>query len=90
MSDHPPEHKIGSIIAQHRGAIKALSFEAQRLVERIIVAAETNDDATLHDNVCKLDMAQGSIRSRLLQIRAAKDVAKAVGITAGILKAQTT
>lgn len=84
-----PEHKCGSIIAKHRSALLALAHEAHTLATTAIGEAETNNDSKLHDTARQLDRVTGSIRSRLLQIRAVKDTASVLGIKPGRLNRET-
>jgi hypothetical protein len=83
----PPERKLGSLIAFHIGAVKAMAYRMRDEADKACAAVESGDLHNVGDAVAKLDRLQNSTRSRLLQIRAIKDTAKAIGIRPGTFAA---
>jgi|GEM_PF-3062468 len=78
-----PEHKLGSLIAKHRSAITAFAHALDRLTTNAARCAETNEDHQLHELLRQCDRLTNSIRSRLLQIKAAKEAGTVIGIKPG-------
>jgi len=79
-----PEYKLGSLIAKHRADIINFANELDHLAANVVHFAETDKDSQLHELLRHCDRATNSIRSRLLQIKAAKETGTVMGIKPGI------
>lgn len=78
-----PEHKLGSLLHKHREVIINALLDAQQIANEALQSLSAGNDEALNLAARRLDQAAGSIRSRLLQIRAVKDTASAIGVKPG-------
>ncbi len=81
-----PAYKLASLLHGNRTAINSSLCDARQIVAEGLAALARNDDEGLNTAAKALDQAAGRIRSRLLQIRAVKDAASAVGVKPNELK----